>query len=139
MEKSPRPNSQARIKKTKLEFLEHLKQTPIIQLVCDKMRISRSTVYRWMKEDPEFDDDVENAIEEGDKFFDDLVESKLMSLVNDKYWPAINSYITRKHPKYRNKKNNYDDSGKLSLLDLAKEVAEEEEKEEKRRKKKKGK
>ncbi len=136
MKKSPRPNSQARIKKTKLEFLEHLKQAPIIQLVCEKMGIARSTVYRWMKEDIKFNNDVEDAIEEGDKFFDDLVESKLMSLINERHWQAMNCYMKRRHPKFKvDKPASYNNGEKLSLLDLAKETADEEEEEEEKRKK----
>lgn len=136
MKKRKNSTSQARIKKAKKEILEQLRHTPIIQVVCEKMGIPRSTLYRWRDEDEDFDDEILEAIDEGDRFLDDMVESKFMALINDKYWPAINSYITKKHPKYRVDKNHERTDGKLSLLDLAKRVHEREEEEEKKRNKK---
>lgn len=127
--KKPRKSiSQIRIEKSKAEFIEQLKQAPIIQLVCEKMGIPRSTLYRWKDEDLDFDDDIADAMSEGQQFMDDIVENKFMALVNDKHWPAIHCYITRRHPKFRIDKNSEISDGKLSLLDLAKRVHEEREK-----------
>lgn len=133
MKKPKKSISQIRIEKSKAEFIERLKQAPIIQLVCEKMGIPRSTLYRWKDEDLDFEDDIADAISEGQQFMDDIVENKFMALVNDKHWPAIHCYITRRHPKYRLDKKSELHDGKLSLFDLAKRVAEREEEERKRK------
>lgn len=122
MKKPKKSISQIRIEKSKAEFIERLKQAPIIQLVCEKMGIPRSTLYRWKDEDLDFDDDIADAISEGQQFMDDIVENKFMALVNDKHWPAIHCYITRRHPKYRLDKKSELHDGKLSLFDLAKRI-----------------
>ncbi len=115
------------MKKTKVkeEFLEHLKQIPIIQICCDKCNISRQTVYRWRKEDYEFKVKMDRASKEGDKFLNDLVESKFMGLINDRKWSAIKYHLDKKHPKYKlGSKDGHE--GKMSLLELSEELDKEE-------------
>ena len=38
--------------KVKDAFLEQLRKVPIIQVACEKVGISRNSVYRWKNEDP---------------------------------------------------------------------------------------
>ena len=40
--------------KQKKIFLDHLRKIPIIQVVCEKSGIGRTTVYRWKKQSKKF-------------------------------------------------------------------------------------
>jgi predicted DNA-binding transcriptional regulator AlpA len=47
------------------QFLEQMQTIPNISLACEKVGLSRNTIYRWCKEDPAFKDRLDEAIETG--------------------------------------------------------------------------
>lgn len=102
----------------KSEFIEQLKSYPNIQMVCEKLKIPRSTFYRWRGEDNVFRKDLERAIREGCEVMHDIVESKFMALIQEKKWPPIKYYFDKKHPKYNRPDPNDIDMNKLSVLEL---------------------
>lgn len=79
------------------KFLEELRKTPIVSVVCERLGISRQTVYRWKTEDPDFAREFELALEAGRETVTDLAESKLISNINRgdprsiEYWLRNNS------------------------------------------------
>ena len=75
--------------KVQKEFIEQLKLIPIIQVSCERVGVSRNSVYRWKKEDPEFCKQMEEAITEGEALVNDMSESALLSLIKEKNWSAI--------------------------------------------------
>lgn len=83
------------------KFLEELRKFPIIQVACERVGISRQSVYRWRSEDPEFISEMNKALDEGEELANDLCESQLFSLVKDKHFPAIKYRLEKRHPKYR--------------------------------------
>ena len=82
------------MKKTKMKkiFLEELSKTPIVSAVCNKISISRQTVYRWQREDFEFKYKYEDVYKQGTSNINDLAKSKLISKINEgdmqsiKFW-----------------------------------------------------
>jgi hypothetical protein len=82
-------------------FLTELRKIPIVEVACDKVGISRNTVYTWRKNDRNFRLNMEEALTEGEKLVDDMVEGKYLSLINSEKWQAIKHYLDRKHPKYK--------------------------------------
>ena len=50
---------------TKNILLEQLRKTPIIETCCQKVGITRMTLSRWRKADPDFARQVDEAILEG--------------------------------------------------------------------------
>ena len=77
-------------------FLKHLKDGKgIITYACDKTAISRQTFYNWLKTDKEFADEVD-AINE---ITIDLVESKLLSAINNEDITAIIFFLKTKGKK----------------------------------------
>jgi hypothetical protein len=90
--------------KEKEILLEQLKKYPIQLLACEKAGIGKATYYRWRNEDPEFAKAVEDAMAEGDEFFNDMSEHQLLSLVKEKFWPAIHYRLEKRHPKYNKTK-----------------------------------
>lgn len=89
--------------KKKSEFLEQLRKIPIVQVSCEKVGISRNSVYRWKKEDEKFSKEMEEALAEGEDLVNDMGESQLLSLMKDKHWPSIAFWLSRRHPKFKNK------------------------------------
>lgn len=74
-------------------------ETPLIEPACQRAGVSRSTYYRWHKEDSRFRKKADNVISQGRLVVNDLAESKLMKLMKEgnlaaiKYWLDHNSKI----------------------------------------------
>ena len=51
--------------KNKDLFIEQLKKTPVVQIACEKLAISRASFYRWKVYDPAFAKAVDEAALEG--------------------------------------------------------------------------
>jgi hypothetical protein len=85
------------------EFLEQLKKIPIVQVACEKVGLSRNTVYRWRKEDKDFCEAMANALVEGEALVNDMSESQVLTLIKEKNWPAISFWLRHHHSTYRNR------------------------------------
>jgi len=99
------PAVEKRQKKAKSLLLEALVKTPVIQIVCAKTGVSRATYYRWNKEDPGFEKEAEEALEEGVKFVSDMAKSNIIksigegNLASSKYWLENHDQVYRKPKK----------------------------------------
>lgn len=89
--------------KKKDGFLAELRKIPIIQVACEKVGLSRTSVYRWKDEDSEFKKEMEEAMADGEAFVNDMSESQLLTLVKEKDWSAISFWLRHHHPAYKNK------------------------------------
>ena len=102
--KSMKPTSvQRRVETDKKLVLEQLKKTPVIQLVCERCGIGKSTYYRWRQEDAEFKKNSDIAMQYGIDMINDLSESQLIALIKDKNFSAIQLWLRQHHPTYGNK------------------------------------
>lgn len=90
--------------KEKAVLIEQLKKYPIQLLACEKAGIGKATYYRWRNEDPEFAKAVEEAMAEGDEFFNDVSEHQLLTMIKEKFWPAVHYRLEKRHPKYNKTK-----------------------------------
>jgi len=81
-------------------LIEQLKKTPIVQIVCEKTSIGRSTYYRWLEKYPDFAKKANEAIEEGSFLINDLAESQLISAIKDQNLGAIIFWLKSHHPIY---------------------------------------
>ncbi len=100
--------------KVRKAFLEELKRVPIVQVACEKVAISRNSVYRWKAEDAEFAKAMEEALAEGEALVNDMTESQLMSLIREKNWHAISFWLRKRNPKFRDR---VEVSGKIERVD----------------------
>ncbi len=82
-------------------ILEQLRKTPIIQIVCEKLNISRMSFYRWKTEDEEFARKIDEALLDGQLLVNDLAESQLISAIKDRNMSAVMSWLKHHHPSYR--------------------------------------
>ncbi len=89
--------------KNKEALLNQLKKTPIVQVACEKIGISRATFYRWKNEYAEFATKADEAINEGASLVNDVAESQLMSAIRDKNMTAIIFWLKHHHPHYATK------------------------------------
>jgi hypothetical protein len=95
-------------------FIEQLKKTPIIQAVCEKIGITRTTYYRWHKADTKFAEAADMALADGAGLVNDLAESQLMTAIRDGNLTAIIFWLKHHHRAYTNRVE-------LSLLQTANE------------------
>ncbi len=89
--------------KKRNEFLNELRKIPIIQVACEKVGLSRTSIYRWKDEDPEFKKEMEQAMKDGESFVNDMSESQLLTLIKEKDWSAISFWLRHHHSAYKNK------------------------------------
>lgn len=94
---------QRRISKDKELLIEQLTKTPIIQIACEKLGVGRATYYRWRKEDQEFTQKADQALEEGKLLVNDMAESQLLSAIRDQNMTAIIFWLKNNHPTYANR------------------------------------
>lgn len=100
---SRRDTIKARQNKLKEAFLEQLKRTPTIETACQKVGVARATVYRWIKTSKRFENQIDQALNEGRTFMSDIAENQLFSLIGDKKIEAIRLYLSTHNPRYSNK------------------------------------
>ncbi len=91
------------VNKKKDEFLEQLKKIPIVQVSCEKVGLSRNTIYRWRKEDTAFSIAMDQALQEGEDLVNDMSESQLLSMIKEKEWPAISFWLRHRNSRFRDK------------------------------------
>lgn len=88
---------------TKQMFLEQLKKTPIVQIACEKLGISRASFYRWKTEDLTFAKSADEATLEGHLLVNDLAESQLIGAIKDRNLTAVMYWLKHHHNTYRNR------------------------------------
>lgn len=94
------PKIVKRQEKLKEVFLENVKKTPIIQLACSKTGISRSTFYRWSKDDSDFYQKYLNAENSGREYMNDAMESILIQQAKSGNITSLIFYLKHNHPRY---------------------------------------
>ena len=93
------------MKKNKFQsqFFEELKKVPIVQVACEKTGLSRNSVYRWKKQDTSFSKKMDQALNEGVAFVNDMSESQLLTLIKEKNYPAISFWLRHRNSNYKDK------------------------------------
>lgn len=84
----------------KNKILKCLEEDPVISVACSKANIARATYYRWLNEDKAFANNAQEALRLGNDKYNDLAESKLMSLIMQEDIRAIMFRLNNMHPDY---------------------------------------
>lgn len=82
------------------EMVEQLKRTPIVQVACEKVSISRATYYRWLKDDSDFQIHAQEAINEGNALVSDMAESQMIGMIRNGNLGAITFWLKHRHRSY---------------------------------------
>jgi hypothetical protein len=79
-------------KENRKVFLEQIRKTPVIQAACDMVGVTRTTIHRWRKDDPEFAKALDDALHDGRSLVSDVAISQLLTAIKNgdlgavKYW-----------------------------------------------------
>lgn len=84
-------------------LLKQLEKTPIVEAACKAIGLPRSTLYRWLKSDPEFAEKCDEVIEISVGRINDLAESQLINAIKDQNMTAITFWLKHHHHSYRNR------------------------------------
>ena len=90
-------------KKTKELFIEQLKRTPIVQVICEKLGVSRATFYRMKNQDKKFGQEADEAISEGRQLVNEIAESKLLAAIQSGNLSSIYYWLNHNSSIYSNK------------------------------------
>lgn len=105
-------------------IIQQLTKTPIVEVACKKVGVSRASYYRWLKDDPEFKEESEKALMDGKKLINDLAESQLISAIQEGNISAMTYWLKHHHDDY---KTRVEITGKLKT-DNAQALSQEQEK-----------
>ena len=114
----------AQIKQSKQKelFIEQLKKTPIVQLVCEKLEVGRTSYYRWYKQDEKFAEEVDKSLSEGKYLVNDMAESVIINAIKDRNLSATFFWLKHHHGSYANRVELTTKNGDLTLTDEQKEI-----------------
>lgn len=84
----------------KQALLDVLREMPIIQIACRKTGVSRSSFYRWRREDKGFRQRSGEAMAQGVEFINDLSEAQIITLIREKKMPAITLWLKHNNERY---------------------------------------
>jgi hypothetical protein len=84
----------------KEKFLEKLEDMPIVQVAASQVGIHRSTYYRWYEGDPDFKDRADKALQSGEYFINDMMESLLIKEAKAGKITPIIFWLKHHSPKY---------------------------------------
>jgi predicted ArsR family transcriptional regulator len=85
----------------KKKLLVKLRTTPIVEVACKQTGVPRSTYYRWRKDDEDFANECDEAIEHSAGLINDMAESQLISAIKDKNMSAIFFWLKHHHKSYK--------------------------------------
>ncbi len=90
------------MKKTKVwkQLLEELERTPIIQVACEKVGISRQTYYRWAKDESMFSE-IRQALLRGIDLVNDVAESNVLAGIKNKDPGYTKYWLSHRHEAYK--------------------------------------
>ncbi len=88
----------------KSKFLEALRESPVVARAAKKAGISKATIYRWMKDVPDFRRAVNSAIREGNAHTGEMVEMVLVKRAMEGNFNAMKFYLINNNPKYAPKR-----------------------------------
>jgi len=103
-------------------LIEQIKKTPVIQVACEKVGVSRATFYRWKKSDPKFADKAEIALNEGSQMINDMAESQLISAIKEGNLTGIIFWLKNHHKQYSPKLEVTTKNTEIPLTDEQKEI-----------------
>lgn len=93
-------------KKLFKQIIAEIEKMPNKSYVCQKLGLSRQTLYRWVDDDRTFSSEVEIAIRVGNESICDLAESKIIERVKEGDFRAAKYILDNKHKDYRRPRPN---------------------------------
>ena len=102
-------------------MLAELRKNSVMTVACQKAGVSRSTVYRWMDNEPEFKNMIYEAISEGRETINDMAESVIIKKIRSEHLGAAKYYLSHNNDRYQPWRNRYSDSATHQEIKMLKE------------------
>lgn len=102
-------------------LLAELRKNSVMTVACQKAGVSRSTVYRWMDNEPEFKNMIYEAISEGRETINDMAESVIIKKIRSEHLGAAKYYLSHNNDRYQPWRNRYSDSATHQEIKMLKE------------------
>lgn len=83
------------------KLIEELEKSGIVEVACRRSSVGRTTFYRWCREDPDFSQRAEEAVERGLKLVSDAAESVVVAKIKQQDLGAAKFWLAHRHPGYR--------------------------------------
>lgn len=90
-------------KNLKKKLIEELAANHIVESACKKVGVSRATYYRWLSDDPNFDEAADEARAQGKERVNDLAESVVIKGIKAEDFRYVNLWLKHNHPHYVSK------------------------------------
>ncbi|MES2223749.1 MAG: hypothetical protein V4469_02325 [Patescibacteria group bacterium] len=110
-------------KEDKIRFLEELQKIGNVWTACGRIKIPRSTIYRWLKTDPEFNELARKAMKIGRISLSEMTEGVVIKkAIVEKDLKASMYILSHNHPRYikREPLPPKDENQAMNLADLIK-------------------
>jgi len=91
------------------KIVQILSESPLVGGACKKVGIARSTFYRWMKDNPDFRNAVDRALESGRSHLCEFAESSLLKKIKEGDIGATKFFLSNNDPRYIPKRSVYMD------------------------------
>lgn len=82
-------------------LISELRKNSVMTVACQKAGIPRSTVYRWMNDEPEFAATMEEASTEGRDIINDMAESVVIKKIREENLHAAKYWLSHNHDRYQ--------------------------------------
>lgn len=89
--------------KDKRRIIDQLRKMPIVEAACRNISLPRATYYRWRKEDSDFAQACDEAIEQSAGKINDMAESQLINAIKEQNMAAITFWLKHHHPVYESR------------------------------------
>lgn len=91
-------------------LISELRKNSVMTVACQKAVVPRSTIYRWMNNDPEFMNAIEEAVSEGRGVINDMAESVVIKKIREENLAASKYWLSHNHDRYQLWKSRITDS-----------------------------
>lgn len=88
----------------KAKFIEKLKEMPIVQVAAAQVGVHRDTYYEWRSTDREFSSACDKALQRGEWYVNDMMESLLIKFAKEGKLTAIIFWLKNHHTQYNEKR-----------------------------------
>lgn len=88
-------------------LLSELGKNSVMTAASQKAGVPRSTIYRWMKDNPALTEAIENARSEGRDIINDMAESVIIKKIREENLRAATYWLSHNNERYRPWRNLY--------------------------------
>jgi hypothetical protein len=105
-------------KRQKELFLSKLEEMPVVSVLCQKLKIPKSNIYRWIEVDSEFKKRFEEIKKRGDETINDLALSVIIQNMKNGNLGAAKFWLSNKHQDFIKDKFRYEKANPIEPFQM---------------------